>query len=185
MINSMCFTGHRPKELFGYDESARPKYSELTQEILKIIRGLYDDGCRTFISGGAQGVDQIAFWAVEHLKKEHPDVKNVLYAPFKNQESSWKEKGMFGQAEYRKMLKAADKVSYVFESRRSNYMLMVRNHIMVNDSDVVLAIYGRPEDFRTIEKGSGTAECMQYAYKNNKDIIILNPFTHLYRRIST
>lgn len=178
MAYSLCFTGHRPKDLFGYDESSRARYTELTNDILNVLRNYYDKGYRTFISGGAQGVDQIAFWAVCYLKKEHEDVQNVLYIPCKKQDSIWRSKGMFSKQEYQLMLKKADKVHYVSESvYKGPWDLLVRNHAMVNDSDAVLAVYAREEDFREISSGSGTAECMNYAFNAGKKITILNPLT--------
>lgn len=47
----------------------------------------------------------------------------------------------------------------------------------------LLAIYGKDEDFRNIKKGSGTAECMNYAWNHGKEIIILNPTKNEVRKI--
>ena len=57
-----CFTGPRPKNLFGYDDDEAYKYLlAVTKEVVDLF---YYYGYRYFISGGAQGFDQIAFWAV-------------------------------------------------------------------------------------------------------------------------
>lgn len=79
-----AFTGHRPKYFFArpYDEENRPKYNQIVGQIKDEILNLYDNyGVRTFISGGAQGFDQLAFWAVHAVKQTHPDIRNLVYIP--------------------------------------------------------------------------------------------------------
>ena len=64
-----CFTGHRPNKLFGYDLS-NPNYQILAKKIKYVARVLIEqNGVDTFITGGALGVDTIAFFAVQSLKK--------------------------------------------------------------------------------------------------------------------
>ena len=69
MAKTICFTGHRPKDLFGYDEHQRARYSELTHDILNLVRNSYKNGYKTFITGGAQGADQLHFGRLSILKK--------------------------------------------------------------------------------------------------------------------
>ena len=63
----MCFTGRRPKDLFGYNHDA---YIPMVEAIKRDLRGFVSNGYTEFISGGAQGFDQLAFWAVNALKRE-------------------------------------------------------------------------------------------------------------------
>lgn len=166
MQKTLCFTGPRPKKLYGYN---REEYNELLDFLKNTVLQYIKAGYTTFITGGAQGFDQLAFWAVNSLKKEYPEIKNVLYLPCKNQDIRWAEEGPFSRKDYQLMLKYADDIKYVhnrnFESPRD---LFDRNHAMVDDSIEILGMY--PDNGWRTEKNSGTAECMRYALK--KDIYI-------------
>lgn len=174
---NICFTGQRPKKLFPaspYGTAATEHYRAISQTLLQELKRCYTEkGSRNFISGGAQGFDQIAFWAVEALKRETGDtsIQNIVYVPFKGQESRWAKYGVFSQAEYQKMLKTADQVRYLREPgtdfKDVCYKLDMRNHDMVNDSDMVIAYY--PTDtWRTDTERSGTKNCMRYAEKQGR-----------------
>lgn len=163
---TLCFTGPRPSKLYGYVQN---EYNELVDFIRKSLISYIKDGYDAFISGGAQGFDQIAFWAVNGLKKDYPHLKNILYLPCKNQDSRWIEEGTFGKKTYRLMLKHADKVVYVHDrDYQSPKDLFDRNHAMVDDADSVFGMY--PNDNWTTETKSGTAECLRYANKKGKPI---------------
>lgn len=164
---TMCFTGRRPKDLCGYDSA---KYNGLVDEITNVCEGFYQQGIRRYISGGAQGFDQLSFWAVHRLKTMHPDVKNIVYVPFKGQERQWAKKGAFSQNEYNKMLSVADEIVYVTEDidltsfKNIATVLNVRNEAMVDSSRVVLGLY--PDYTWSRGAKGGTANCMRYANTN-------------------
>lgn len=137
------------------------------------------NGYKRFISGGAQGFDQLAFRAVSLVKEKHPDIQNIMYVPFRGQERQWLPFGYFGKDEYQKMLLSADEVYYVVDKELTEYKSIVgalhaRNHAMVDASDKVLALY--PDDDWQEHKG-GTCECMRYAY--SKDIPIVQIKYHV------
>ena len=165
-MRTLCFTGRRPKDLFGYGESKRCDYEALIDFTVKKLEYFYEKGVRDFISGGAQGFDQCAFWAVEKLKERHPDVKNILYIPFPGQDAQWPEDGLFGKKEYQKMCLKADETVYIGK-HYSKAGLLTRNHHMVDASDVVLGLY--PDDSFGDSYG-GTAECLRYAVRKNREI---------------
>jgi|GEM_PF-2397191 len=169
-----CFTGHRPNKLFGYE---RDNYLQLVQALTDAVESLYTKGYTRFITGGAQGADQLAFWAVNRIKKVHPDVENIIYAPFKGQGRQWQVDTLFGQNQYALMLEMADSVVYLQEEltvyTHIVKALFERNHRMVDDSDLVIGIY-QDGDFQKASKG-GTTECLKYAYSKNKLIEIINP----------
>ncbi len=194
MSKTLCFTGHRPNELFGYGYSAQAlkndtfhrelivqgyQYTDLVNDIIQILHRIHPLGYTKFITGGAQGADQLAFWAVAFIKDYYPEdgIENIVYVPYIEQWKRWRPKGLFGQNEYFQMLEAATDVVYVSEKSYRGPQDMIRhNHAMVDNSDAVLAIYGKSEDYHDAK--GGTAECMRYAEKLGKPIIILNPFTH-------
>ena len=71
MDKTLCFTGRRPKDLFGYDKD---KYYPIVDKLELILEDFYLQGFKKYISGGAQGFDQLSFWAVNRLKKKYPDI---------------------------------------------------------------------------------------------------------------
>lgn len=157
---TMCFTGRRPKDLCGYDAS---KYKSFVSGLADL---LYDGfyvrrGIRRFITGGAQGFDQMAFWAVEYIKNTYhlADIQNIVFVPFVGQEHKWPVTGVFGQDEYRQMLARADMV-VVVSKENSTASLFARNHAMCDYSSYCLGLY--PDGSWENAKG-GTAECLRYA----------------------
>lgn len=178
---TFCFTGPRPNQLHGYDEAARPLYTQIvdfTQNvILKFARG--SPGVE-FISGGAQGFDQLAFWSVEKAKRLHPELNigNTLYIPFENQPSRWSPDGMFGRKEYILMRRRANITRIVSpnpapnDSQAAVIALHERNHAMVQDSDLVIALLaGRSLDWE--HSSGGTAECIRYARSQNRPVFAI------------
>lgn len=171
---TICFTGHRAKGLCGYDINS---YQGFVMALANKLRSFYNGSQLTFISGGAQGFDQLAFWAVDLVKKTLPEneknnIKNIVYVPFKGQESRWLDKGLFSKTDYKNMLNAADEVKYlqdrIPDSTRLVGALMDRNHKMVDASDKVIALY---EDDNWDTASGGTSECMRYANAHGKSIM--------------
>lgn len=167
-----CFTGPRPKNLFGYYDSMA--YAKIMDRVGAIIPMLVQAGTKTFISGGAQGFDQLAFHTVECYGRKL-GVENVVYVPFLGQETRWAETGLFGQAQYRQMLDKASYVRTLSDTPPKDYwdaprMLHERNHAMVEDSDYVIALLAdRSLDWRTAK--GGTAECVRYAVSKCKPVL--------------
>lgn len=165
---AVAFTGPRPKSLCGYDRNA---YRPFVESLADIMQGLYRQGYRKFITGGAQGFDQLAFWAAYRLKREHGDVGVYVYAPFPGQDSVWPKEGCFAQGDYRKMLAAADGVEYVMDHEPINsssaiHALFERNEMMVDDAGLVIALCNN--DSWYTEQHGGTEKCMQYAHNKKR-----------------
>lgn len=159
---TVCFTGPRPKRLCGYDHGS---YRGAVAGLVEVVESLYRDGFRRFLTGGAQGFDQLAFWAVHKAKGRsgRPDVCNAVAVPFPGQESRWAERGCFGQDEYRTMLAVADRVFYIggADDRRGAAMHR-RNRAMVDASALCVALYSGGPAFRDARTG-GTEATMRYA----------------------
>lgn len=178
---TICFTGPRPNQLHGYDEAARPLYAQIVDFTRNVILKFAQDNPGTeFISGGAQGFDQLAFWAVEKAKRLHPELNigNILYIPFENQPSRWSPDGMFGRKEYMLMRRRANITRIVSpnpapdDSRAAVKALHERNHAMVKDSDLVIALLaGRSLDWEN--SSGGTAECVRYARAQNRPVFAI------------
>lgn len=171
MRKTVCFTGPRPKRLCEYN---REPYQDLLIYLEKTIEDLYLSGYREFITGGAQGFDQLAFQATNAVKKKNPswDISNILAIPFHGQELRWKETGIFGQKEYREMLAAADKIVYVsdlYKNQNPYFLLFKRNEYMIDASDLVVALY--PDENWENAKSGGTENAMKYAKKKGISIM--------------
>lgn len=167
---TVCFTGKRPNKLYGYDKGG--DYEYLFDTIYFVCKHLYlRYNVRQFITGGAQGTDQLAFWAVQQLAQRHQDIKNIVYIPFEGQEARWSVCGLFGQTGYREMLRSASYVRVVSDTSSSGAFLM-RNKLMVDHSDAVIAVYDG--------KLSGcTEQTVNYAKSLGKRVIVIDPITQL------
>lgn len=135
----------------------------------------YKNHIDTFITGGAQGFDQIVFWTVNIMKMSLP-VRNVLYLPFKGQESRWLQNGLFGQTQYQMMLKHTDEVQYctdltqTADSSQIYQALQYRNECMIRNSSAVIALLYKTENTPT----GGTGNAVRFAAQIQKPVMTLN-----------
>lgn len=167
---NMCFTGLRPKDLMGY---AGNVYNGLVAWLVdEIYEKFYKEkGVRNFITGSSQGFNQLAFWAVEQMRRKYKldDITTIVFAA-EGQEKRWAKTGPFSIIEYNQMLRLCDVVVWVPGGTVRS--LFERSHLMVDNSDYVLALY--PDENWTSDK-SGTSECIRYAnnhmYKDGKGMV--------------
>lgn len=174
---TLCFTGHRPNKLAGYEKNAYTGFINGLATSLEAYVTHFD--IINFISGGAQGFDQLAFWAVEKLKENHPNwiINNIVYIPFDGQESRWSKFGIFSKTDYDIMIATADTIHICNETVKANddfsvirKALMDRNEDMVNSSCRVLAMYSHEELADNKLTPGGTAECVKYAKSVGKPV---------------
>lgn len=158
---TLCFTGHRPDKLNGYN----------SEDNLDLINALYfkietaiKDGVETFISGMALGVDMWSAETVLKLRKEYPHIKLVCAIPCKNHSAKW---GQESKKQWQSIVDKANEVIYVSEEPYTNWCMQDRNKFMVDNSDIVLAVWdGTP---------GGTSNCVTYAMSQKKNIDRINP----------
>lgn len=166
MGKSVAFTGHRPANFNHKYDLKDPIYDPIKEELNRNIEALINDGHDTFITGGALGVDMLAFFCVHKLKAKYPHIKNKLAIPFKGYYKQWKDDGV----KYIKtMIKMMDEFVNVSEQgARYNSggnvveQLQLRNEYMIDNCDAVIAVWDGSK--------SGTHNCIKYAKKNNKKI---------------
>ena len=163
--HKICFTGHRPKGLpWGYDET-KESCILFKRVMTSIIEKAIVNGYTYFISGMALGVDMICAEIVLELKKKYKNVMLECAIPCINQEKKWSS---FQQERYRNILKKADVVNYVSETEYTNTCMNDRNNYMVEQSDVVIAVWnGKP---------SGTGNAVKMAKNAGKKVRIVDPF---------
>lgn len=151
----VAFTGHRPNKLGGY-KVPNQTYIYVCQQIEKTLIELKPD---KVISGMALGVDQWAAYIAWKL-----NIPFLAAVPFEKQDSNWPEKS---QQTYQKLLKLSAELIVVSPGGYSSNKMQVRNEWMVNHCDKLIAVWnGTP---------GGTANCVNYAEKINKEIIRINP----------
>ena len=179
---TVCFTGHRPDKLGGYDWSSPKNKSimaKLRDTIVEEINST-DEKQFHFICGGALGIDQMAFDIVQDIKcntlKLNPiSILTEIALPFLKQEVKWQESS---RLKWRKQLNTADKVTRVDmleEYKIKGYeediyypaKMQKRNEYMVNNSDVIIAVWNGTK--------GGTYNCVRYAKQKGREIIRLNP----------
>lgn len=167
-----CFTGYRPHRFPFEQDGLRPEH--VREALGRQIRRLYNEGCRTFISGMCVGVDLWAAAEVLTLQAEHPDVELVAAVPFEGQESRWPTAD---GREYRRILAACTRVETLFSpdeaKKNPAACYRKRNQWMVDNADTVMAVYTPIDE----ERRSGTAATVHYARKKLKRIVYIHPTT--------
>lgn len=160
---SVCFTGHRPDKLGGYNES-NPTAKYVKSALAKHIKQLVEQGHQEFISGGALGIDTWAAEIVLEFKKAQPYIRLIIAKPFPSQDKVWPEES---KIRFRKMCDEADEVVDVSPDPYDAKKMMDRNKWMVDRADVVVAVWDG--------SSGGTGNCVTYAKKKAKNIILIDP----------
>ena len=179
---TICFTGHRPSKLGGYDwytPKNKAIMEELKNQIIEIINST-DEKQFKFICGGALGIDQMAFDIVEDIKYTSLKFNPICFfseiaIPFSKQSCKWNYDGI---KKYETQKSQADVCTYV--DRLEKYKIkgyeeeiyypakmQKRNEYMVDNADIVIAVWDG-------SKG-GTGNCVKYAEKLGKRVVTINP----------
>lgn len=177
----ISFTGHRPDKLGGYDWNSEKnkKIRDKLRETIIEIMAKSEEKQFHFISGGALGIDQFAFYVVDSIA-DNSDLDricfiNELAIPFSSQACKWQ----YESAKiYEKQKSIADICTYVDrldkykikgyeEDKYYPAKMQKRNEYMVDNADIVIAVWDGTK--------GGTCNCVRYAKKLGKDIVIINP----------
>lgn len=161
-----CFTGHRPQSLPWKFNENDPRCQNLKMKLKETIIECIQKGYTQFLTGMALGIDQIASEIVLNLKKEYPQIKLIAILPCINQSSVWKNQKMVNR--YQLILEQCDDVITLSDEYTTS-CLMERNHYMIDHADVVIAIWNE-------KYTSGTGKTISYAQRQNKKMIVINPF---------
>ena len=158
-IKRCSFTGHRADKLPWNRNENDSRCLHLKKQLADVVKALYDSGCRHYICGMATGADILFGEAVAALRAEHPDVSLEAAIPFEGQSSHWCE------ADRRRYFRLAEEcdIRTVLHSCYTPDCMMDRNRYMVDNSDVLVAVYnGSP---------GGTQSTMLYAMRRGLEII--------------
>jgi uncharacterized phage-like protein YoqJ len=148
----------------GYN--ANNPTQEATRNVLtEAIRNIIDKYDEVeFISGMAIGVDT---WAAEVVLQERliNGRELTLAIPFVGQQNSWP---IHAQLRWLDIYHQATTIHFVDEEGYAPWKLLNRNKWMVDNSDLVIAVWNG-------DKAGGTFHCIDYAKKKGKEIINLWP----------
>ena len=161
-----AFTGHRPQSLpFGFnetDERCIALKQTLRNEIIKLIE---NEGVTHFISGMAIGVDMYAAEIILGLKASYPGITLESAIPCENQAAKWTEEQ---RDRYYDIAAKCDKETMIQRQYTPDCMHK-RNRYMVDQADFIIAVCDG--------RYSGTGKTVQYAQRQGKPIVIINPKT--------
>lgn len=155
---TIAITGHRPDKIGAGEYMGGVISDKIKITLFDLIdKHKPDKG----ISGMALGVDML--WAHCLFHKNIPFIAAV---PFIGQESKWSSTA---QSYYKTMLSCSSEIVVVSEGGYAPYKMQKRNEWMVDKSDLLIGVWDG-------SKG-GTANCIDYARRNKKELIIINPQT--------
>ncbi len=149
-ITTCCFTGHRPKDLFLFNDE-----TDVFNNILSAVYSAVKDGYTDFLCGGCIGGDFLFAEAVIMARSEMPDrdIKLHMCLPCRNQAELWDRAD---RARYSSYLETADSIVCLNE-RYVKGCMHERNRYMVDRSSLLIAAFnGSP---------GGTAYTVKYAKK--------------------
>lgn len=173
-MKTICFTGHRPDKLGGYDWNT-PKNQKIMKALKDKIYEVVGDDDVHFICGGALGIDQMAFDICKKFRDEDLSVTIEMAIPFATQACKWSYESA---KQYEIQKSQADICTYVDKVNKykvKGYQedvyyiakMQKRNEYMVDNADIVIAVWDGTS--------GGTGNCVRYAKKQNKNIIVINP----------
>lgn len=163
-----AFTGHRPTRFaFKYNEAA-PTCAKLKNVLAKQIARLYRCGVTQYLTGCALGVDMWAGEAVLALAEQYPEISLRCIVPFAGQERQWTTAQ---QARYNVLLQRSSQ-TVIIRDRYTDDCYFARNRYLVDNSDVLLAVYDGEA-----KKRSGTGYTVRYAQSTGKPVLLIHPDT--------
>jgi uncharacterized phage-like protein YoqJ len=151
----VSFTGHRPDKLGGYS-IPNPTYNHVRSELIRVLTDLKPS---IAVSGMALGVDQ---WAAQVCLDM--DVPLIAAVPFAGQQRNWPQTS---QDAYKDLVGRALHVAIICGGGYSAWKMQRRNIWMVDNSDVVVAVFDGTS--------GGTKNCVDYATSRGKKIVMINP----------
>jgi len=167
LIKTCCFTGHRPKSLpWGNNENDLRCVSFKSKIKFALENLIVEDGYKKFISGMAMGADMICAEIVLSLKSLYPYILLECAVPNYAFTESWADEDV---RRYSSILTRADEITFVSDKRVYSVRdLMLRNIYMVDNSELVIAVYIDGES-------GGTKNTIDYAGSKGKAVMVVEP----------
>lgn len=147
-----CFTGHRR---FSWEENSA-KQKALLAELERKIDLALTKGATHFICGNAVGVDTWAAQIILKKKEENSKIFLEIAVPFKGHNAAVRA--------CQDVQRKADFVHVVSDEKDMRQAYFKRNRYMVDNSDMLIAVYDESR------RKCGTAQTIRYAEKMGLEI---------------
>lgn len=164
-MNAVAFTGYRPEKMPFAENKKDEAYMHFREQQKRVINRLVERGYTDFISGVATGFDTWVAEDVLELRKNNKELRLECAIPCPDQDKKWNHAD---KKRRQKLLKHAD-ISTMVSDHYSCDCYFARNRYMVDKADVVVCAYDG--------QSGGTAYTVNYALKQNKIVIQINPTT--------
>jgi len=167
---SCTIMGHNPQRFkFKYNEEA-PLYRKIKEAIIEQIKILYIKGVKRFYVGCAVGVDTWAAEILLDLKKQTDfnEIELFCAVPFPEHF----EKFTTGQKKrYQNIINQCTHKEIIYKNY-SPVAYKRLNYYMIDKSQYLISVYDQDKSER-----SGLSQALNYAIKNNRQIIFIHPDT--------
>lgn len=181
-VLEISFSGHRPNRptMYGYDYNSRGnlKIKELT--LIQILTVLAERNPKKVIfrCGGALGFDSMAFDVCQSIKRNVKDSEIIveMCIPFEKQSEKWPEYSkeyyeyQKSLADNRVLVDTIDSYKISPDEIPGEYninKLKKRNKYLADNCQILISCCDN--------KPSGTLQCVEYARKNNRIVINIDP----------
>ncbi len=154
----IAFTGHRPDKVGGYDEN-NPTATYIKSRLKNSIDDFVSRGECAFMAGGALGIDT---WSAEEVIAAKS--KLIIARPFPSQDKVWPNES---KIRFNDICSKASEIIDVSSDPYAAWKMQKRNEFMVDWADYIIAVWDG--------SAGGTGNCVNYAKKKNKHIIIIDP----------
>jgi uncharacterized phage-like protein YoqJ len=149
---TICATGHRPPALGGYSKDVLRALIAVADTYLE------EHPPELVISGMALGWDTAI--AIAAIRRK---IKLKGYIPFQGQDARWPAES---RQRYRKILGRCESTVIACPHGYSPDAMQFRNQLMVDDSELVVALWNGGEQ-------GGTWNCVRYAREQGREIVNL------------
>lgn len=126
--------------------------------LARAIAYAYEQGCRSFFSGGAIGFDTLCAMEVIKFRRTHGDARLVMLLPCVNQAAKWSD---YQKQDYSYILSEADETVYVSEEYTPDCMRK-RNALLAERADILVCYLG--------SRSSGTGQTVAMASRLGKTV---------------
>lgn len=137
---SAAFTGYRLSKILRstYYENSGVFLNEIAQRTFEAINFLVERGCTNFYNGGSSGYDLLAAEQVIRAKETNSNIKLIIVAPFKGQESRYDASD---KRLYARILEQADETIFLAEHYTENSQFLRRNDYMLERVSNLICYY--------------------------------------------
>lgn len=159
-----AFTGHRPSKLGeNFRHETNTECLILKSSLHEAIKNAMSDGCFSFITGMATGVDTWAAEEVLFLKSRYPKLKLYAAVPYKKQ---YEKLYIWQKERYFRILSRCERV-FLISEEYTRYCLHTRNSFMIENSDRLISVFDGTK--------GGTANTVKLAEKRGLYIYNILP----------